>query len=78
MLSLTLAGVIVAILTVTIFNMKRRMSQNTNNNGIYSTLLHCHMYASPCILTVNVVVSFHRHKFSFMLIGETECYYSGG
>ena len=30
-LSLTLAGVIVAILTVTIFIMKRRMSQNTDN-----------------------------------------------
>ena len=38
-LGLTLAGVIVAILTVTIIIMKRRMSQNTDNafmasNGI--------------------------------------------
>ena len=63
-LSLILAGVIVAILTVIVFIMKRRMSQNTNNSGIYSTLLQCHMYTSPSILTVNVIVPFHRHKFS--------------
>ena len=30
-LSLTLAGVIVSVLTVAIFIMKRRMSQNTDN-----------------------------------------------
>ena len=36
LLSLTLAGVIVAILTVIIFIMKRRMSQNTDN-GINGT-----------------------------------------
>ena len=41
-LSLTLAGVIVAIVTVTIFIMKRkRISQNTDDesNGIHTTLL---------------------------------------
>ena len=36
-LSLTLAGVIVAILTVTIFIMKRRMSQNTDDAFMPST-----------------------------------------
>ena len=42
-LSLTLAGVIVAILTVTFFIMKRRRTLQNTDNGIYSTLLQWHI-----------------------------------
>ena len=39
MLSLTLTGVIVAVLTVIIFIMKRRRTSQNTDNGIYNTLL---------------------------------------
>ena len=83
-LSLTLAGVIVAILTVIIFIMKRRTLQNTDNaftsNGIYSATISCiiivyllfYTYCQCCCSLVGSIIVHIYHILCFLYTLSSE------